>query len=49
VPRSADQLGLFAPPHPLVERLAAVDANVMTPLDALTLLATLSEQAKRLS
>ncbi len=47
--RPADQLGLFAPPHPLVERLASIDPNSMTPLDALALLATLAEQAKRLS
>jgi len=47
-PASTDQLGLFAaPPHPVVERLASVDVNAMTPLDALTLLARLSDEARR--
>ena len=43
----ADQLGLFAAPHPVVERLAAIDTNAMTPLQALTTLASLVDQAKR--
>jgi len=45
----SDQLGLFAPaaPHPVVEKLAAVDVNAMTPLAAMTTLATLAEEAKR--
>jgi DNA mismatch repair protein MutS len=45
----SDQLGLFAPaaPHPVVEKLAAVDVNSMTPLAAMTTLATLAEEAKR--
>jgi DNA mismatch repair protein MutS len=42
-----DQLGLFAGTHPLVEQLAALDTNAMTPLQALTALASLAEQAKR--
>ncbi|MHB1312184.1 MAG: MutS-related protein, partial [Gemmatimonadaceae bacterium] len=43
------QLGLFAaaPPHPLLEQLAAIDANQMTPLDALAKLAVLAADAKR--
>ena len=43
-----DQLGLFATaPNPLVERLAALDTDTMTPLQALSLLAELSRDAKR--
>ncbi len=43
-----DQLGLFtAPEHPVVGRLAAVDVNAMTPLQAMALLATLADEAKR--
>jgi DNA mismatch repair protein MutS len=47
--QSADQLGLFAgsAPHPVVEKLAAVDVNSMTPLAAMTTLAALAEEAKR--
>lgn len=46
-PPSPDQLGLFAAaPHPVVARLAAVDVNSLTPIAALTLLATLAEEAK---
>ena len=42
-----DQLGLFpVAEHPVVERLRRVDANQFTPLDALALLAELSEQAR---
>ena len=44
---AADQLGLFAAPHPLVERLASLDVNVITPIDALTILARLVDEAKR--
>jgi DNA mismatch repair protein MutS len=41
------QLGLFGPPvHPAVERLRAIDANRVTPLQALNLLAELSEAAR---
>ncbi|HYD52430.1 MAG TPA: DNA mismatch repair protein MutS, partial [Gemmatimonadaceae bacterium] len=45
----AQQLGLFAapPPHPVVERLKAVDVNALTPLQALTLLAELATEAGR--
>jgi DNA mismatch repair protein MutS len=48
-PRAATgQLGLFAPPpHPLLEQLAALDPNQMTPLDALARLATLVADAQR--
>jgi DNA mismatch repair protein MutS len=43
-----DQLALFAPatPHPVVERLRATDANMLTPLAALQLLAELAERAR---
>ncbi len=43
------QLGLFTTsvPHPLLEQLAALDANQMTPLDALARLATLIADAQR--
>jgi DNA mismatch repair protein MutS len=45
---SRDQLGLFAmAPNPLVDRLAALDTDTMTPLQALSLLAELSRDAKR--
>jgi DNA mismatch repair protein MutS len=41
------QLQLFGPaPHPVVERLRAVETDQMTPLQALTLLADLSAQAR---
>ncbi|HEX4469089.1 MAG TPA: DNA mismatch repair protein MutS, partial [Gemmatimonadaceae bacterium] len=43
-----EQLGLFATaPNPLVDRLAALDTDTMTPLQALSLLAELSRDAKR--
>ena len=43
-----DQLGLFAAgPHPLVERLAALDVNAMTPMQAIAELASLVEDARR--
>jgi DNA mismatch repair protein MutS len=43
-----DQLGLFAAPrNPVVERLAGLDTDAMTPLQALSLLAELSREAKR--
>jgi DNA mismatch repair protein MutS len=45
---SADQLGLFAAaPHPVVQRLATLDVNAMTPVQALTALAALVDEAKR--
>jgi DNA mismatch repair protein MutS len=42
------QLGLFgqAPEHPLVERLRLLDANQVTPLEALALLAELTAEAR---
>jgi DNA mismatch repair protein MutS len=49
VPSPPEQLALFgAPqPHPVVDRLKTVDPNATTPLEALTLLAQLVEEAKR--
>jgi DNA mismatch repair protein MutS len=49
VPSPPEQLALFgAPqPHPVVDRLKTVDPNATTPLQALTLLAQLVEEAKR--
>ena len=47
-PAVQDQLGLFAAaPNPIVERLASLDTDAMTPLQALSLLAELSRDAKR--
>ncbi len=44
---SAGQLALFATaPHPVVERLADLDVNTVTPMQALALLDELSRQAK---
>jgi DNA mismatch repair protein MutS len=43
---SREQLGLFAQPNPIVDQLAALDVNSMTPLDALSRLAALVEEAK---
>jgi DNA mismatch repair protein MutS len=41
-----DQLALFgSAPHPVVARLAALDPNAMTPLEALTTLAALVKEA----
>jgi DNA mismatch repair protein MutS len=46
--RDIEQLALFTPlPHPVVERLKAVDINSMTPLEALSLLATLARDAQQ--
>jgi DNA mismatch repair protein MutS len=43
----ADQLPLFSPAvHPIVAKLATIDPNSMTPLDALTLLAALVHDAR---
>jgi len=43
-----DQLGLFGgAPHPVVEQLVRVDANTLTPLDALSLLARLADEARK--
>ncbi len=48
--RDTNQLGFFgaaqAIPHPVVERLKAVDPNLLTPLDALNLLASLAAEAR---
>jgi DNA mismatch repair protein MutS len=45
---AADQLGLFASAtHPVVEQLALVDANTLTPLEALSLLAKLADDARQ--
>jgi DNA mismatch repair protein MutS len=43
---SADQLALFGGSDPLVERLRAIDAESLTPLQALALLAELSAAAR---
>jgi len=44
-----DQLGLFvAGPHPLVERMATLDVNTMTPVQAIAALASIVEEARRL-
>ena len=46
--RQQVQLGLFAQvPNPLMERLASLNTDAMTPLEALTTLAELSQAAKR--
>ncbi|MBW7932717.1 MAG: DNA mismatch repair protein MutS [Gemmatimonadaceae bacterium] len=43
-----EQLGLFAmEPHPVLVQLAGMDVNQMTPMEALTKLATLVEEARR--
>jgi DNA mismatch repair protein MutS len=41
-----EQLGLFGANHPLLEKLATIDVNRMTPLEALTTLASLAAEAK---
>jgi DNA mismatch repair protein MutS len=44
----ADQLGLFgAAPHPAVEKLRTIDVDGLTPLAALTLLASLVDETRR--
>ena len=44
----ADQLALFAPvSHPVIDQLSSIDVNGLTPIQALTLLAELSDAAKR--
>ena len=47
-PPPVDQLGLFgaALPDPIVERLKGLDANALTPMQALALLADLSADAR---
>ena len=43
----SDQLGLFVGgPHPLVERIAGLDVNTMTPMQALSALANLVDEAR---
>jgi DNA mismatch repair protein MutS len=44
---SRDQLGLFAQPNAIVDQLASLDVNSMTPLEALSRLAGLVDEAKR--
>ncbi len=45
-----DQLGLFGSvPNPLIERLAALDPNAMTPVEAIGVLAALVDDAKRVA
>ena len=44
--RAAHQLGLFSQVHPVVERLAGLELNDLTPIQALNLLADLAQQAK---
>jgi DNA mismatch repair protein MutS len=47
LPRSSDQLPLFGgAPNPIVERLASLDVNSLTPMKALTLLDELARQAR---
>ncbi len=46
-PATPMQLTMFAPPHPVVERLRTLDINALSPLDALTLLYELAAAAKR--
>ena len=41
-----EQLGLFGAPHPVVDRLRALDINTMTPLQALEQLARLIDEAR---
>lgn len=45
-PDSVDQLGLFTAYHPAVTKLAAIDVNVITPVEALTILAALAVEAR---
>jgi DNA mismatch repair protein MutS len=43
-----DQLGLFsAPPHPVIEKLKSLNVDGLTPLAALTLLASLVDETRR--
>ncbi len=43
----ADQLGLFQPTHPVLEELAALDVNRLTPMQALARLDELSQRARK--
>ncbi len=42
-----EQLGLFAPTHPIVDELKQIDPNAMTPLEALTLVNRLVSRARQ--
>jgi DNA mismatch repair protein MutS len=42
-----DQLGLFAPQHPIVDELKELDPDAMTPLEALTLVTRLVGRARQ--
>ncbi|HXV16357.1 MAG TPA: DNA mismatch repair protein MutS, partial [Gemmatimonadaceae bacterium] len=42
-----DQLGLFAPQHPIVDELKQLDPDAMTPLEALTLVTRLVGRARQ--
>ena len=42
-----DQLGLFAPVHPIVDELKQLDPDAMTPLEALTLVTRLVSRARQ--
>ena len=44
----AAQLGLFSETHPVVERLRSLDANRMTPMEALAVLDELTRSAREL-
>jgi DNA mismatch repair protein MutS len=47
-PSAPDQLGLFsAPPHPVVEKLKELNVDGLTPLAALTLLASLVDETRK--
>jgi DNA mismatch repair protein MutS len=47
-PQAPDQLGLFAStPHPVVEKLKGIDVDSLTPLAALTLLASLVDETRK--
>jgi DNA mismatch repair protein MutS len=45
-PAEEKQLGLFGARHPLLDKLAAVDVNTLTPVQALALLEELNRRAK---
>jgi DNA mismatch repair protein MutS len=46
--KPSDQLGLFsAPPHPVIAKLKELDVDGLTPLAALTLLASLVDETRR--
>jgi DNA mismatch repair protein MutS len=42
-----DQLGLFAPQHPIVDELKQLNPDAMTPLEALTLVTRLVGRARQ--